>query len=292
VVWRTLGTARPVTGWAGAAYSFTVPAGATSVRLAHTLGAVGVLDVDGVSLNLKPAPAPAKHPVTPTGSKPAPAASGKGLVSVTFDDGTADHYSQAAPVLKADGLPGTFYLISGYLGGNGYVTVAQAKQMQAAGNEIGSHTVDHPHLTQLTAAQVDAELGDSKKALEANFGPVTDLAYPYGTSNATVQQIVAKYYASARSTDSAPNVPGKYNKYSLTIGYVLNTTSVATIKQWVADAQAKNTWLILCYHGIADGKPGETYVTSVGNFTSAMANLKSSGVRVVTVHDGLKLTGN
>ena len=43
-------------------------------------------------------------------------------------------------------MRGTFYLISGYLGHNGYLTRAQAHTLDAAGHEIGGHTVSHPSL--------------------------------------------------------------------------------------------------------------------------------------------------
>ncbi|HEY6794849.1 MAG TPA: polysaccharide deacetylase family protein [Kineosporiaceae bacterium] len=300
IVWLSLGTARPANVWTGAGYTLTVPAGVTQVRLAHVLQAVGTLDVDGVSLTLRPstpavtAPATTKPAATTPAVTKAPvtAAATSGLVSMTFDDGTSDHYTNALPILKANGQVGVFYLISGYLGASHYLTVDQAKQIQAAGNEIGAHTVDHPDLTKLSQAQVEAELRDSKRMLEANFGPVTDLAYPYGASNAQVRQIAATYYASGRSTDGGANVPGQYDRYRLTIGYVLNTTTVAQVDQWLAQAKAANSWLILCFHGVSDGRPNETYNVSISQFTGMMAAVKESGLRNVTVRSGLALTGN
>jgi peptidoglycan/xylan/chitin deacetylase (PgdA/CDA1 family) len=221
-----------------------------------------------------------------------PAASGKGLVSLTFDDGTSDHYSNVLPILRSNGQVGTFYVISGYLNANHYLTVDQAREIQNAGNEIGSHTVDHPHLPTLSAAKIESELADSKAALEKNFGPITDLAYPYGDNNATVRQIAAKYYTSARSTNGGLLTPGSYDRYDLTIGYVLNTTPLDTVKKWIADAQADNKWLILCYHAVSNGRPGETYNVQIPDFQAQVGAIKSSGVRVVTIRDGLKLTGN
>lgn len=304
VSWKRLGSLKPAAGWTAAKVVLTAPAGATRVSFVHVLASVGSLDVDAVGVTAgttRPpataaptttAPATTKPPVTTTtsSSKPVSASSGKGLVSVTFDDGWANQYDNALPLLKKNGVPGTFYLISSYLNASPYMTVAQAKQVQAAGNEIGSHTVNHPNLTTLSGSELTAQLADSKAALEANFGPVYDLAYPYGAFNGTVQTEAAKHYSSARSTNGGANPRGSISRYALTIGYVFNTTSTDAIKGWIADAQAKNTWLILCYHGIADGKPDDTYTTSVADFGTAMAAIKSSGIRAVTVHEGVGLT--
>jgi peptidoglycan/xylan/chitin deacetylase (PgdA/CDA1 family) len=292
---RQLAARGPAGRWTASAVSVTAPAGAVRLSFEHVLPSAGFLDVDSVAVVAGGPASPggtAPKPVATTSPKaPVPAGSTKGLVSVTFDDGWANQYDNALPVLRADHVPGTFYLISGYLGSSQYMTVAQAKTVQSAGNEIGSHTVDHPDLTTLSGSALTSQLADSKAALEANFGPVTDLAYPYGSTNATVQQEAAKYYSSARTTNGGTNARGSLSKYALTIGYVLNTTSPDTIKGWIADAQAKNTWLILCYHGIENGKPSDTYTTSVTDFSSAMAAIAGSGIKPVTVHDGLALMG-
>jgi peptidoglycan/xylan/chitin deacetylase (PgdA/CDA1 family) len=310
LVWTQIGTVRPAKAWATASWTVTLPAGATAVRVAHTLRSAGTLDVDGVSLvavraagssagSSSTGGSPSTGGSSSTGGSPTtpqqpggsgqPAAAGKGLVSLTFDDGTADHYATVLPLLRAAGKVATFYVVSGYLGADNYLSVDQGKELQAAGNEIGSHTVDHQDLSDQTPAQAEAELADSKRVLESHFGPVTDLAYPFGSSTAAVRQLAAKYYASARSTDGGVNVSGQYDRYRLTIGYVLNTTSLATVQQWIADAQAKGTWLILCYHGVNEGMPDETYNVSPATLSSHLAAIKTSGIRTVTVRDGLGL---
>lgn len=39
-------------------------------------------------------------------------------VAITFDDGYADNFTQAAPLLDRYGVPATFFIVSGYVGGN------------------------------------------------------------------------------------------------------------------------------------------------------------------------------
>jgi peptidoglycan/xylan/chitin deacetylase (PgdA/CDA1 family) len=287
--------ALPAVGrWTPARYTVTAPAGATKVRFGHVLSAAGYVDVDNVSL-LAAKAAPGSPPATTPGTTPpVTAASTKGLVSLTFDDGWASQRTNAAPIMQAAGnMPGTFYLISGALGTGQYMTVAQAKEMQSFGYELGSHTVSHVNLVSADAATVSRELSESKKTLEGYFGAgqITSLAYPYGAGDARAQTEAAKYYTSARSTNPGLNKPGQYNKYSLTIGYVLNNTPLSTVQGWLDEAKANNTWLILCYHAIADNNPSDTYTLSVSNFQSQVTAIRSSGVKVVTVRDGLAATG-
>jgi peptidoglycan/xylan/chitin deacetylase (PgdA/CDA1 family) len=285
----------PATGrWKAARFTVTAPAGATKVRFGHVLSAVGYVDVDNVSLVA--AKAAGSPPATAPGSTPpVTAPSSKGLVTFTFDDGFTNQLTQAAPILKAAGnMPGTFYLISDALTwGGSYMNVSQAKQLQSAGHELGSHSVSHVNLDSATPATVTKELADSKAKLESAFGvgQITDLAYPFGAGNGKVQAEAAKYYQSARSTNPGLNKPGQIKKYSLTIGYVLNTTPLSTVQGWLDDAKANNTWLILCYHSIANDKPTDTYTLPVASFQSHVNAVKASGIKVVTVRQGLTLTG-
>jgi peptidoglycan/xylan/chitin deacetylase (PgdA/CDA1 family) len=292
-VWVTLGTPAPAATWTALSYQVSAPAGATAVRFAHVLRAVGRVDVDALSVAARPVTAtgaPAGSPAgSPSGSAPSTAA-GPGLVSVTFDDGYADQVTNGLPVLTANKIPGTFYLISSWLGAGSFMTVEAAKKLQAAGSEIGSHTATHVNLAAAPISQVDSELATSKKELEDRFGPVTSFAYPNGAYNATVQAEVAKYFGNARTTDSGQNVKGSYNRYTMAIGYVFNTTSPATVAGWVNTAKANNAWLILCYHRIADDDPTNAYTHKIADFTAEMKAIHDSGIRSVTVRDGVALT--
>lgn len=61
------------------------------------------------------------------------------------------------------------------------MTRNQVQRLHAAGMGIGAHTVLHPILTSLPAAEAERELAQGKAALEAMIGaPVRHLAYPNG----------------------------------------------------------------------------------------------------------------
>jgi peptidoglycan/xylan/chitin deacetylase (PgdA/CDA1 family) len=68
------------------------------------------------------------------------------------------------------------------------ITWQQAREMQAAGVEIASHTLTHPILTQVGDDQLDCELRGSKARLEAELRcPVDLFCYPNGDANARIR---------------------------------------------------------------------------------------------------------
>ena len=71
------------------------------------------------------------------------------------------------------------------------MTWDQAREMDRAGIEIGSHTVTHPILPNVDDEQLRHELVDSRSKLEHELGhPVTLFCYPNGSYNERVEAAV------------------------------------------------------------------------------------------------------
>ncbi len=125
-------------------------------------------------------------------------------VVLSFDDGYADLYSQAFPVLKRHHFRAVAYIVSGFVGRSGVnVMPDQVREMDAYGIEIGAHTVNHVDLTK-AGGSLGNEVSGSKAALEALVGhPVLDFCYPSGRYNGEVIQAVqAAGFDSATTTES------------------------------------------------------------------------------------------
>jgi peptidoglycan/xylan/chitin deacetylase (PgdA/CDA1 family) len=125
-------------------------------------------------------------------------------VVLTFDDGYADLYTEAFPVLKKHHFKAVAYIVSGFVGRAGTnVMPDQVREMDAYGIEIGAHTVNHVDLTK-SGGTLGYEVRGSKAALEALVGhPVLDFCYPSGRYNATVIQAVRDAgFESATTTQS------------------------------------------------------------------------------------------
>jgi peptidoglycan/xylan/chitin deacetylase (PgdA/CDA1 family) len=136
-------------------------------------------------------------------------------VVISLDDGYSDLYTAAYPLLRAYQFKAVAYVVTGFFGRPGNVTPAQVVEMNANGIEIGSHTVSHPDLTKLSAAELQRQLDDSKATLEAILGhPVLDFCYPSGAVDTTVVQ--AAGYQSATTTHAGSTVHSAADRYEWT----------------------------------------------------------------------------
>ncbi|MGW6912419.1 polysaccharide deacetylase family protein [Kitasatospora sp. NPDC054939] len=122
---------------------------------------------------------------------------------LTFDDGFADFYWTAAPLLVERGLPATLYLTVGALHPPGGTATGslfppaamlnwrQVTTLDTLGFEIGGHSVTHEQLDTLRAARCTAEIVDCKHRLEDALGhETTAFAYPHGYSSPAVRRRV------------------------------------------------------------------------------------------------------
>jgi peptidoglycan/xylan/chitin deacetylase (PgdA/CDA1 family) len=94
--WSGLLPATPANTWKVSSNTFSVPAGAVYMTVFHILSGAGNLTTDSYSLSLVPPPSPFAN----------------GFVSLSFDDGFIDHSSIVKPILIAQGVKSTFYIIS------------------------------------------------------------------------------------------------------------------------------------------------------------------------------------
>lgn len=101
-------------------------------------------------------------------------------VALTFDDGHASNALAAERVLARGGRA-DFFVNPGLVGDARLLSWAALRDLAAAGLSIQSHGHRHRHLDGLTAAEVRAELADSKHEIEDRLGrPVSLFAPPGG----------------------------------------------------------------------------------------------------------------
>ncbi len=125
-------------------------------------------------------------------------------IVLTFDDGYADAYDIAFPLLQKYGFTGTFFVIANVVEGGvpGYLTWEQARRMAEAGMSIQSHSLDHVDLRERSADFLKHQLEGSRALIEARVGhPVRFFCYPAGRyDNATVCALERAEYWGAVTT--------------------------------------------------------------------------------------------
>lgn len=118
---------------------------------------------------------------------------------LTFDDGFLDTVEVALPRMRERGYTGIVFVLPRHLDAGApldWPEVAgeagrrpalmrsidwpMAEQLAAAGWEVGSHTLTHARLTDLSGEALREELLESRRLIAARLGHCDTLAYPFG----------------------------------------------------------------------------------------------------------------
>lgn len=89
-------------------------------------------------------------------------------IMLTFDDGFADNYTVAKPILEKYGFTGYFMVSSDLIGKDKYMNVQQLKEMIASGHTVTDHTATHYRMTENDDDDMlDYQIVVSKMKIEA-----------------------------------------------------------------------------------------------------------------------------
>lgn len=118
--------------------------------------------------------------------------------AITFDDGFRNSLTNAAPILADFDAVAAFFCPTRFIRNAGddgtkarshdghspyveYLDWEECRRLQAAGMTIASHTVNHARLSELSDAEVERELAESKATIEKELGtPCVHFCPPWG----------------------------------------------------------------------------------------------------------------
>lgn len=134
-------------------------------------------------------------------------------VVVTFDDGYRSVLELGLPILSDLGLPASVFVPTSFVGSpepmswvgiDHWVDSRDRDELRClswddlgllieSGWEVGSHTLSHPHLTQLDQATLQHELRGSREQCQEHLGRACDsIAYPFGDTDTRVVEVAAE----------------------------------------------------------------------------------------------------
>jgi peptidoglycan/xylan/chitin deacetylase (PgdA/CDA1 family) len=105
-----------------------------------------------------------------------------------------------------------------------FMTWAQARQLKAAGFDVGAHSVNHPILSQVTTARGEREMVESHDAIRRELGTCSEVfCYPNGkTSDYTpaIMECAARHFYAALATNRGPaRASERYQLRRLGVGH-------------------------------------------------------------------------
>jgi peptidoglycan/xylan/chitin deacetylase (PgdA/CDA1 family) len=153
--------------------------------------------------------------------EPTPPATG-GIFTLTFDDGWTTTHTNVLPVLRDFGMTGNVAVNPQPIDDrwNGYMTLAQLRDLHDAGWSIVSHSMTHRDLTTLSDDELHGELRDSKAWLQRHgFGPTDVFVVPFHRWGDRERAAIQQYYSRARGYSANQFVPDMLVKYPVTRPY-------------------------------------------------------------------------
>jgi peptidoglycan/xylan/chitin deacetylase (PgdA/CDA1 family) len=161
-------------------------------------------------------------------------------IILSFDDGYADNYHNAFPILVENGQKGVFFVVTEFIDKNreGYMTWDMVEEMAAAGMRFESHSRTHPDLTDLSRDGLIWEMLGSQETLAAHIGYTPRyFCYPGGDYNDETISMLQELDYWGSVTTSGGTWHGFDDRFEWSRVRMRNDTSLEEFAQ-VTDLQA------------------------------------------------------
>jgi len=160
-------------------------------------------------------------------------------VIITFDDGYLDTYTNAFPILQEFGMRAVVFVIGDSMLKTNYwdrdkglsesplMEREHILEMHEAGFEIGSHSMSHQRLIELSQEKAWEEISRSRIVLEILLNDrVRSFSYPYGQLNGTTKRMVNSAGFEYGCGVSSGPAPFGEDLYEIRRTTIFNTTGI------------------------------------------------------------------
>jgi peptidoglycan/xylan/chitin deacetylase (PgdA/CDA1 family) len=222
-----------------------------------------------------------------------------GVISLSFDDGSASQLTRAAPKMAQYGYRGTLMPVVEWLGDANRLTLADVRtlhdvyQWDVAAHAYSAAAHSGNGFTDMTEDELDAELRAQKGwLLENGFRGRDHIAYPFSNWDSTVARVARRYFQTARVNyvNVGNTWPCSCRADRLESRNCGSTDLIASLQSRVDVIKSSAQWGVFTFHDIvASGASGATQMNKT-TFDSLIDYIYAQGVPVLTINDVARAT--
>ena len=202
-----------------------------------------------------------------------------------FDDGRANTYDVAFPILRRAGFVGSVPVETGNLGNANRMVLAQLRELVAAGWEMNSHTVNGTPIGGAAIGTVRSQLRDSYDFLIDNgfARGAAHFIYPGGSWDAQALTEVRRHYRTGRTIGAVPGIgyetPGVADMGLLRPYYFGHASISLTAATAAVDLLVERRgFAIFCFHNIDEGTMTQPESWPADRFAALVAYAAQKGL--------------
>ncbi|HEX5377109.1 MAG TPA: polysaccharide deacetylase family protein [Phenylobacterium sp.] len=186
--------------------------------------------------------------------RPLPLAPQRPMISFSFDDAPLSAATTGAEILESRGLRGTYYVSAGLAGAEAPMGVcARADdylRLSELGHEIACHTYSHLDCGRASSEDAARDVARNLAAF-ADWGlPAPEsFAYPYGDVSTGPKAAISHRFSNLRGLHHGLIDQGCDMNQAPAVG-IEGPQGEAAAWRWLAQAEAKRSWLILYTHDV------------------------------------------
>ena len=213
------------------------------------------------------------------------------VVSFCFDDFALSAVANGASILEKYHCRGTFFTCGNLWGQmeNGNLCAGEDEifVLKNAGHEIGCHTFSHFDCQQVSRTDLNADLAKNSKLIRSVTGlDVDSFAFPRGMMDRASQNVVAKYYATARTVLPGINYqlidPFALRAYPLYSKYC----DLDMFRSVIVHAIDRKAWLIFYTHDVSDNP--SPYGITPEEYEAVVKMVYEKGVTVMPIQQAFR----